>query len=113
MPVLRKSLVVQGMIIVCVSLLAAPLPPNAQELYFPELVFRPHSKELNAILVDQSTQRLQSLQAPSPLGHSPRRTGTTIRDRVLWLGQRDHGSDLRPWQPRPPPDPFLPYVRPA
>jgi hypothetical protein len=94
MPVLRMSFVVRGMIIASALLLAAPLPANAQEPYFPELVFFPHNKDLNAIVVDHLTLQLKAMKEPS-LWKLARKDRTATVYRFLWLATHERPICVR------------------
>ena len=71
-----------------------PLMAHEQEPYFPDLVFHPEDKELNAITDEILSAQLKALKEPSLWKRSQTDRSATIY-RFLWLGTGQHPACVR------------------
>jgi hypothetical protein len=67
---------------------------NAQEPYFPDLVFHPADKEDNAFVDDITSAQLRALNEPSLWKKSQTDREATVY-RFLWLGTSEHPTCVR------------------
>lgn len=82
------------LMVMAVATLGASNHVQAQERYFPDLIFLPKNKELNSIIDDMTSVHLKAMKEPSLWKLSQKdRTATVCR--FLWLASGEHPICIR------------------
>ena len=82
------------LVAMAVATLGAANPVQAQEPYFPELIFFPKNKEVNSIIDDMTSVHLKAMKEPS-LWKLSQKDRTATAYRFLWLASGEHPICIR------------------